>query len=171
MILLGLGLAWPLMVATVAAEGEDFFDAMSRSYSYVNQRTALYAAYLAVAAIVGAIGLAAVGLFVATALGLADWSVGLGAPRGEGFRFLDPTSAGRAGLPVVAHLWTGVVDMLAAGWIYSYLWSAAAIRYLMLRFDVDGADVHDIYEPSLGPGAVVPEATSAGSDPSSDGPQ
>ena len=156
-ILLGLALAWPLMIATVVAEGEDFFDAISRSYSYVNQRTARYAGYLALATIIGTIGLAAVGLFVVAALGLADWSVGLGAPRGGGFRFLDPTSADRAGLPIVAHFWTGVVEMLAAGWVYSYLWTAVAIVYLLLRFDVDGAEVHGVYEPSHEADAFVPD--------------
>ncbi len=147
-ILLGLALAWPLMIATVAAEGEDLFDAISRSYSYVNQRTARYVALLLLSLIVGAIGLAAVGVFVVAALGLADWSTSLGAPRNEGFRFLDPSSADRAGLPMAAHFWTGAVEFLAAGWIYSYLWSAAAIIYLLLRLDVDGADVHDVYVAS-----------------------
>lgn len=156
-ILLGLALAWPLMIATVVTEGEDFFDAISRSYSYVNQRTARYAAYLGLAAVVGTIGLVLVGLFVLAALGLADWSVGLGAPRGEGFRFLDPTSADRTGLPRVAHFWTGVVEMLAAGWIYSYLWTTSAVVYLLLRLDVDGAEVHDIFEPSHESDAFVPD--------------
>ncbi len=38
LILIGLALGWPLMHATIAAEGEDVADALSRSYSYVNQR-------------------------------------------------------------------------------------------------------------------------------------
>ncbi len=162
-ILLGLALAWPLMIATVAAEGEDLFDAISRSYSYVNQRTVRYAALLLLVLVIGAIGLAAVGLFVVAALGLADWSMSLGAPRNDGFRFLDPTSADRAGLPTVAHLWTGAVGFLAAGWIYSYLWSASAIVYLLLRLDVDGADVHEVFVPPgdekfLGRGRRCPQA-------------
>ena len=164
-ILLGLALAWPLMVATVAAEGEDFFEAISRSYSYVNQRTAPYAAYLLLAAVVGAIGLAAVGLFVAVVLGLADWSVSLGAPSGVGFRFLDPASADRSGAPAVARFWTEAVATLAAGWTYSYLWTSASILYLVLRRDVDGADVHDIYEPGReadeGPSAKSAESYEA----------
>ncbi|HEY2157130.1 MAG TPA: hypothetical protein VGH33_15995, partial [Isosphaeraceae bacterium] len=146
-ILLGLALAWPLMIATVAAEGEDFFDAISRSYSYVNQRTARYAVLLLLAAVIGVIGLAMVGLFVVSALTLADWSTSLGAPRHEGFRFLDPSSADRAGLPMVAHFWTEAVEFLAAGWIYSYVWSASAIVYLLLRHDVDGAELHEVYVP------------------------
>ncbi len=146
-ILLGLALAWPLMIATVAAEGEDFFDAISRSYSYVNQRTARYAALLLLGLVVGAIGLTVVAVFVITALGLADWSASLGAPRDGGFRFLDPSSVDRAGLPSVALFWSGAVEFLAAGWIYSYFWTASAINYLLLRLDVDGADLHEVYVP------------------------
>lgn len=160
-ILLGLALAWPLMVATVVAEGEDFFDAISRSYSYVNQRTTRYAGYLLLTTAVGAAGLVAVGLFVVAALGLADWGLGLGAPRGEGFRFLDPTSADRSGLPAVAHVWTGSVATLAAGWVYSYVWTSAAILYLILRHDVDGAEVHDIYEPGHESDPFVPDEPTA----------
>ena len=37
-LLAGLSIAWPLMHASVATEGEDGFDALSRSYSYINQR-------------------------------------------------------------------------------------------------------------------------------------
>lgn len=162
-ILLGLALAWPLMIATVVAEGEDFFDAISRSYSYVNQRMARYAGYLVLAGIVGAVGLAVVGVFVAAALGLADWSVSLGAPSRVGFRFLDPASAERTGVGVIGRFWAEAVATFASGWIYSYVWSATAIIYLILRQDVDGADVHDIYEPSHEADAFVPDEAPASS--------
>lgn len=165
-ILLGLVLAWPLMIVTVVAEGEDFFDAISRSYSYVNQRAARYVAYLITSAILGAVGLILFGLFIAAALGLADWSTSLGAPRGGGFRFLDASSADRSGLPVVAYFWNGAVETIASGWIYSYLWSSAAIIYLLLRLDVDGADIHDIDEPGREAEPFVPDESPAGPEPS-----
>src|SRR5206468_1546475 len=121
---------------------------------------------LALATAVGAIGLAVVGLFVASALGLADWSLGLGAPAGAGFRFLDPASADRAGLPVVAHVWTGAVEALAAGWTFSYVWTIAAIVYLNLRLDVDGADVHDLPGPAREAEPFAPEEPPAEVKPS-----
>ena len=80
LILAGLALGWPLMIATVAAEGEDAPDALSRSYSYVNQRLARYAVHAAIAWAIGMAGLPAAILFARLVLGLAGWGVGLGAP-------------------------------------------------------------------------------------------
>ena len=146
-ILLGLVGAWPLMVATVVVEGEDFFDAVSRSYSYVNQRIVRYAGSLAIVVAIGFVGLACFGLFVVVALGLADWSLGLGAPSDVGFRFLRPGTVDGSGLPEVGRFWNGAVEFLVSGWAYSYLWSSVALVYLALRRDVDGNEIHDIYDP------------------------
>jgi hypothetical protein len=156
-LLLALALGWPLMVATVVAEGEDFFDAISRSYSYVNQRTVFYAGCLLLAAALGAVGLLVVALFSIVALGLADWSVSLGAPSEIGFRFREAASLETSGLPGVGNFWNGLVRAIARGWIYSYLWTVAVILFLVLRKDVDGAEVYDIFEPSLEAVGSVPE--------------
>jgi hypothetical protein len=153
-ILLLLALAWPLMIATVITENEDFFDAISRSYSYVNQRFALYAGYLALAGILGAIGLGLVVVFLTAALGLADWSVSLGAPQGVGFRFLNPDLS----ITSVGDFWSGLVNYLVVTWIYSYAWSAASVIYLLLRLDVDGKDIHEIYRIPPAPAAPLAES-------------
>ena len=132
LILLGLALGWPLMHATVAAEGEDAPDALSRSYSYVNQRLARYAAHLLASLAIGAIGLLLAIAFARVVLALADWGVGLGASE----------------VPESARLfWARVVRMLVHGWAYSYFWSAASIIYLILRRDVDGTAWQDVYLP------------------------
>jgi hypothetical protein len=135
LILIGLALGWPLMHATVAAEGEDAPDDLSRSYSYVNQRLARYAAHLLASGLIGVIGLALVSAFAGVVVALADWGVGLG-----GSSILDPTS--RAGL-----FWRGVVGLVVHAWAYSYFWSASSIIYLILRRDVDGTTWHDVYLP------------------------
>ena len=147
-ILLGLALAWPLMAATVAVDGEDFFDVVSRSYSYVNQRAARYAGLLAGAFAIGAIGLIAFSFFFGSALSLADWSIGLGAPRGVGFRFGRDQMPETQALPVLvpAFLWHGLLEMIATGWTFAYFWSASTVIYLILRQDVDGAELHDIHQ-------------------------
>ena len=136
LILLGLALGWPLMHATVAAEGEDAPDALSRSYSYVNQRLARYAAHLVAALAIGTVGLLAAELFARVVRGLASWGVSLGAPA-------VPEDLGRVG-PL---FWEKVVGLLVHGWAYSYFWSAASIIYLILRRDVDGTAWHDVYLP------------------------
>ena len=155
LILAGLALGWPLMIATVAAEGEDAPDALSRSYSYVNQRLARYLAHLALAWAIGTAGLVLAILFALLALGLSGWAVSLGAPDyPDAIRRFDDSRAA----------WIALVGWLVHGWIYSYFWSAASALYLILRGDVDGTDWHDVYLPAhdADPFAPEPGAAEAG---------
>ncbi len=138
LILIGLALGWPLMHATVAAEGEDVADALSRSYSYVNQRLIRYLAHLVVAWLLGSVGLLIVVVFARVVLGLADWSVSLGAPS-------EPTTIPLANL--AREFWTSVVGWLVHAYLYSYFWTTTSAIYLILRQDVDGTDPHDVYLP------------------------
>lgn len=138
LVLMGLALGWPLMHATIAAEDEDAPDALSRSYSYVNQRLVRYAAHAAVAVAIGSIGLMAAAAFARLVLGLADWGVSLGAPA------LDDLGGGAGDGRL---FWTRAVGLLVLGWAYSYFWSASSIIYLILRRDVDGTPWHAVYLP------------------------
>ena len=79
-ILLGLAVGWPLMHATIAAEGEDGFDALSRAYAYVNGRPGRYLAYLALAWGLGTIGVVLVDLLAQMVVHLARWGLSFGAP-------------------------------------------------------------------------------------------
>ncbi len=148
LILGGLAVGWPLMIATVAAEGEDAPDALSRSYSYVNQRLVKTLVHVAAAWAIGAAGLIAATLLARVVLALAAWGVGLGAPAQSD---ADATFAG----------WAGLVGLLVHAWVYAYFWSAAAILYLILRRDVDGTDWHDVYLPEQDADTFAPEPPAA----------
>ena len=52
-LLLGLVFGWPLAVAAVSAEGQDSFDAMTKSYAYTFQRPLHYLFYAFVAVVFG----------------------------------------------------------------------------------------------------------------------
>ena len=140
LILILLAVGWPLMHATVAAEAEDGFDAVSRSFAYVHHRPGHYAAYVALAWAVGTIGLAFVEVFAGLVLHLSQWAVSFGAPRGllSGLiRYDMPSTV----VPLARDFhafWLSVVRLLVHGWVYSYFWASAAIIYLLLRHDVDG---------------------------------
>jgi len=138
LILLGLAAAWPLMHATVAAEGEDTPDALSRSYSYVNQRLARYAVLAASSWAIGVVGLILAVFLARVVVGLSDWGVALGAP--------DPVKTTDLA-DTIRDLWLAAVALLVQAWTYSYFWSAASIIYLLLRRDVDGTEIHDVYLP------------------------
>ena len=79
LLLLGLLFGWPLMWATISAEGTDSFDALSRSYAYVFQRPLHYLFYVVVAGFVGWLGWLLVANFAAGVIWMSDWAAGWGA--------------------------------------------------------------------------------------------
>jgi hypothetical protein len=153
-ILISTAAGWPLMHATVAAEGEDGFDALSRSFAYVNQRPLVYGGCVAVAWALGALGLIVVDLFARTTVHMAQWALGFGAPGDLLTTFFQgaATSTGVSPTAQAVHTrWLSLVGLVAHGWIYSYFWTAATIIYLILRQNVDGTPWHAIAAPERRP--------------------
>jgi hypothetical protein len=150
-ILLGLAAGWPLMVLTVAAEGEDGFDAVSRAYSYAGHRPLKYAGALLFCGLVGAAGVFLVTWGGGLALHLAAWGTSFGAPD-EAARGLYQPGPGPAGF------WGRLVWLAIAAWPFSYFWAAVARIYLLLRLDVDGRPWEQVYMPSREalPGSPAP---------------
>lgn len=147
-LLLGLMFGWPLMWATISTEGTDSFDALSRSYAYVFQRPLHYLFYAIVAGIIGLLGWVLVYNFAASVVALAYWgaSWGAGAERvaliGAGTNPFGPI--GNAGIAIV-HFWTGLVKLLAVGYLYSFFWVAATAIYLLLRQEVDATELDEVF--------------------------
>lgn len=76
-VLVGL-VGWPMMSATISAEGSDSFDAISRSYSYVYQSPWHYLWYSMVALAYGAVVVFFVGFMGSMVVYLAKWGVSQG---------------------------------------------------------------------------------------------
>ena len=49
-----------------------------------------------------------------------------------------------AGATLIA-FWAGCVHLLVLGFVYSYFWTASSAIYLLLRRDVDGTDMDEVY--------------------------
>lgn len=143
LLLAGLALGWPLMVMTVSAEGEDAFDAVSRSYSYVGHRPLKYTASVAILAAVGLVAALVVMAGAGAIEHLAEWGLALGARDDDVVGLFGPFSRNAP-----ARLWGRGLRWLVVAWSYSYFWAAAARLYLLLRLDVDGAPWHAVYRPS-----------------------
>lgn len=73
-VLVGL-VGWPMMYATISAEGSDSFDAISRSYSYVYQSPWSYAWYCLVSLAYGAVVVFFVGFMGSMVVYLGKWGV------------------------------------------------------------------------------------------------
>lgn len=130
LLLINLAASWPLMHAAVAAEGEDSLDAMSRAFGCVNRRPVRFVALAVLVWFVGSIGLVVVHLIAAFALHLAVWGAGFAA----------------ANLDAPPAFWPGMVAFLVQSWAFAYFWSAAALIYLTLRRDIDGAPWSEVVD-------------------------
>jgi hypothetical protein len=187
-LLIGALAGWPLMWATVAVEGTDAFDALSRSYAYTYQRPLRLLWYVLLAAILAAVSMFIVKLFATSAISLGNWSVSWGldqdayheivaplpaddAAEAEPLVFTDAVPATVEG-PALAdpnapneltgtrwlaaqaiRFWKSLLGALAAGFQAGYLFVAAVGVYLLLRKDIDGAEMDEVYvedEPEFG---------------------
>jgi hypothetical protein len=73
-LLVGL-VGWPMIHATLSAEGSDSFDALSRAYSYVLQRPWSYLWYVLVSLVYGAVLVFFVGLMGSLTVYLGKWGM------------------------------------------------------------------------------------------------
>lgn len=137
---------WPFFHAALASGADDSLDALSRTYSYLNQRLIFFILGIAIAWAAGLAGLALIDGLAAGVLRLTQWSLSLSGPPSEIAALFGrspagtpPDAASLGPVAVAAHrTWLGVVRFLAHAWIYSYFWSAATLIYLWLRHEVDG---------------------------------
>jgi hypothetical protein len=167
LVLLGTFGGFNLMYPTIAVEGSDSFDAISRSFSYVYAKPWRMLFYTIVAIIYGAICYLFVKLFIWLMLSLTHHFVG------AGFIADAPSLA-----PLWSTMWPGPqqsttlsydIDFLTlrtphqdlaafflAFWIYlvigtlgafaiSFYFSANTIIYFLLRHDVDATEMDDVY--------------------------
>ncbi len=175
LLLLGLMFGWPLMVASVAAESQNSFDAMTRSYAYTFQRPLHYAFYMLIAILFGGFCWMIVGTLTQGVVQMAYWSTswGTGLYGSDRIDVIQGYLPGPANLPTppalatavdggntevmvsgskslevgrgLIGLWNAFVKTLAAAFIYGLFWCQAAAIYLLLRKDVDETEMDEIY--------------------------
>jgi len=161
----GGSLLWP----TIAVEGSDGFDAMSRSYSYVYSKPWRTIFYAIVATIYGALCYMFVRFFVFIILAATRLFVGIGMFPGrpgmgvEGATKIDaiwpmptfgnlrpPVSPlGMQGLDGFAAfligIWVLIAVSLICAFLVSFYFSGSTIIYFLLRREVDATDMEDVY--------------------------
>jgi hypothetical protein len=139
---------WPLMQAALATGATGALDALSRTFSYLNQRLGTFAAALALAWLAGIVGLLFVDLFAEGLIQLTHWSLSFSAPGALLAAMFSQSDPPGGTVAAAAHrFWLGAVRLLAQGWIFSFFWSASAVLYLWLRHEVDGTPWSEIDPP------------------------
>ena len=166
LVLVGTVGGFNLMYPTIAVEGSDSFDAISRSFSYLYARPWRLAFYTIVSVAYGAITYTFLKLFIALMLKMIHTFAGYGV-----FRHADNMR------PLWEMLWTGPgrysqlsydLDTLTLGpgetlgaylialWVYlvisilgayaiSFYFSANTVIYYLMRNEVDATDMDDVF--------------------------
>ena len=166
----------PLMFATVAMEGTDTFDAVSRAYSYIFGRPWRLIWYTLVAAAYGLTVTAFVLIFtsamIAAPIYIGGWAMGANFDQIKAFlvnpvwAFPAETGLGVKIGGVLVKLTLIVVWGLALGFIASYKATAMTIIYGLLRKDVDGTDMTEVFlEEEQEEEFEAPEEPEAGEEP------
>jgi hypothetical protein len=151
LLVAGLAAGWPLLQAATAGGAEDALDAMSRIFSYLNQRLGSFVALVALAWLLGAFGLALIDLLTSGVIHMARWTLALSAPPKAIEPFFDASAPSPASVAGTAHaFWLGSVRLIGRAWVFSFFWTAAAYIYLWLRHEVDGVPWTEI-EPPIAP--------------------
>lgn len=163
LVLLGLAGGMHMMYPTIAAEGSDSFDAISRSFSYLYARPWRLLLYTTVALVYGAITFMFVRFFIGMTLSLTRYFVSNGvfldAPNHtDWFDVAWPTSGNLT--YTIDFLSLGGGQSIAAGliafWVYltiallgafaiSFYFSANTIIYFLMRREVDATELDDVY--------------------------
>ncbi len=125
-ILLVLPVMWPLMIAAVAVDDSDAFDAFSRSFSFVTSHPWMTAGLIAVSGGMIAVCSLGIDLLVEAAAGVTLWSAGWTASETQLREHLFP-----------AAIWW--VRLFARALLSSLFWSLATVIYVFLRQATDAA--------------------------------
>lgn len=155
LVVVGLIIGWPLMIATVSVEDADAFEGFSRAFSYVFSRPFYLLWLLGVSAIYGVMVMTVAGLMFTAMSEVARLSVSTGLGDQATAALMDP----RSGLPGARMLgaWTAGLGLLLSALAISYIWSQVAMVYSLLRLSVDQVPLDDlIEEPATGVTSDLP---------------
>ncbi|MEL7497045.1 MAG: hypothetical protein AAFN77_05505 [Planctomycetota bacterium] len=156
-LLFGLMFGWPLMVASVSCEGQNAFDAMTRSYAYVFQRPLHYLFYSLVAILFGGLCWIIVAALADMVVNLSYWSTSWGAnvsiDRMTEIVEAPPLDADGVSTETQTHyigrsaigLWNGLIKSIATAFLYGLFWCMASSVYLLLRKDVDETEMDEVF--------------------------
>lgn len=195
LVLIGTFGGFNLMYPTIAVEGSDSFDAISRSFSYVYARPWRMLFYTAVAIIYGALSYLFVRIFIWLMLVLTHFFVNLGmqinAVNGDDLwvsMWTKPETPWKLTYSIPWEMldWGGVIGAsLLAFWVYltiamlgafaiSFYFSANTIIYYLMRHEVDATELDDVFleqsEEEIAETTATPTTSSASSPEISSAP-
>ena len=144
-----------LMFPAISAEGSDAFDAMSRAYSYVISKPKHFISLFLSIIICGTIFAFFVSLVACLVMQTSFYTVGFG--MGQKFESIrEVISGGKATMAsldllsmkftaLMLMVYMALVKVAVGSLVVGFAGSASTIAYFLLRKDVDGTDINDVY--------------------------
>lgn len=192
LVLIGLLGGFNLMYPTIAVEGSDSFDAISRSFSYLFARPWRMGFYTLVAAAYGTICYVFLRYFIKLILSMTHLFVGLGvfvnadstAPLWP-VMWPDPLTAPQLSYPLdtltlgsgqymgafFVAFWVYLTIAVLGAFVISFYISANTIIYVLMRHEVDATELDDVYLEQTEDDFADAAAPAAVTVPSTDAPQ
>ncbi len=143
-LLILAAVGWPLMLAALAVQGSDAFDAFSRAFSYILGRPLRVLVHVTAGAAIAAVAVVVVQLAATAAIELAVGFAGVGMGE-EDLAALRDGSAGAAS--DVAKLWAALWRALPAAYAAGLFWTLATISYFLLRYADDAVETDELWQP------------------------
>ena len=144
-------LALPMIVPALMAEGTDGYDAVQRSYAYVLARPLRLLVHGLILLVLGAVSIAIARELGRGVVDLTDWAAAQpGLTSDAGKRVLDgegDLSATQPAAHAIIRGWRTLVEIIVAGFAFSYFFAAGTVLYLHARRICDGQGTGDIWQP------------------------
>lgn len=159
LILMGLTLCWPMMIATVGVEGTDAFDGLSRSYNYLFSRPWYVLGMIGVVLVMGGCTLFGVRWWAMQADHLAMMSMASGMPDSTQVQFqpsqlAEPVLTGTT--PKLLQVSRGIITLGVNAFAHSFFWVSATVMFLLLRKSVDSTPLDYLTEDRQTPRGELP---------------
>lgn len=137
LLLMGLALCWPLMIATIGVEGTDAFDGLSRSYNYLFSRPWYVIWMGCVVLFMGGCTLFGVRWLAEQSQYLAVHAFGSGANKATFELFQSGEESIDAVVPNLLRFGRSVVILSIHAFAHSFFWVSVTVMFLLLRKSVD----------------------------------
>lgn len=150
MMLVGIVVGWPLMIAAISTEDSDGFDGLSRAFGFLFDRPWYTLLLAGVALLAGLFGWFLLNLFMELIVYLASWSVSTGFIGSTELRLpvAGATDLQAMGADSTAEFlisgWTTLLAGLLVGFGPSFFFCAATVIYFLVRESDDGTALSEV---------------------------
>jgi len=150
MMMLGIVVGWPLMIAAISTEDSDGFDGLSRSFGFLFDRPWYTLLLAGLGLLAGLVGWFLLNVMMELTVHLASWSVSTGyvgsgelrLPLSDSPEF-QATGATTIGEFLISG-WMTLFSGLLAGFGPSFFFCAATVIYFLVRKSDDGTELSEV---------------------------